>query len=689
MTIAARPLVSVVIPCHNQGEFVAEAVSSALAQREVSVEVIVVDDGSTDDTREVLARFGDAIRVIRNPVATERGAARNRGATAASGEHIAFLDADDWWLRGKLTAQLRLAGSRQASLTDWESVDAAGRILGRFSPPSTATLADVVSGCGAFNASSLVVTREMFHESGGYPEDLAVQGSEDWLFVAKLVAAGVRIAAVPEPLVRYRVHGGQWTSAASRRAASMWAATAWLERHGHVHGKGARRLRASTAGVIAAGFAFEGKPAPATRWLAQAGRQGLARELARATGRVAISSVTGALRRHGFGAFVEFARLARSGLRVWPVRRIVFFTPGYHERGGAAARSRIIACELAARGYSVRVIARAGSLRRPRITRAPGLVVLELPGCDSRRLGGLLYLACAIPLGVLWGRGSCRYLALQLVSPSMAAAICAAVRRRPFFALSSTSGTLTELDDITGSRLAWLRARLLRRAELLIAQTAEGAEELERLAAPGCVSTLSNPVRSADFTALDGRPRGLYCGRFSEEKDLPRLLDAWRVIAAERPEARLRLVGGGGLYRSVESELRARVASDVILRDAVCFGGWVEDVAGELARADLFVFPSCSEGMSNALLEACACRRIVVASDIAPNRAVLGDDYPLLFAAGDTHALIQQLRTALDDGAIRARALAQIERRLPEFSVNRVIDRLEALLDAADRPRHL
>jgi glycosyltransferase involved in cell wall biosynthesis len=97
--------VSVVIPTHNRAGMVGEAIESVLNQDFPDYEVIVVDDGSTDDTPDILCSFGGRIEVIRQE---NRGvsAARNRGIHCASGELIAFLDSDDLWLPGKLAAQV-------------------------------------------------------------------------------------------------------------------------------------------------------------------------------------------------------------------------------------------------------------------------------------------------------------------------------------------------------------------------------------------------------------------------------------------------------------------------------------------------------------------------------------------------------------------------------------------------------
>lgn len=103
------PLLSVVIPTWNRAQLVCEAVESALAQRPGAVEVIVVDDGSTDGTAELLERqYGSEVRSLRMPERRGPGAARNAGVRVATGTLLAFLDSDDLWLPGKLGAELRM-----------------------------------------------------------------------------------------------------------------------------------------------------------------------------------------------------------------------------------------------------------------------------------------------------------------------------------------------------------------------------------------------------------------------------------------------------------------------------------------------------------------------------------------------------------------------------------------------------
>jgi glycosyltransferase involved in cell wall biosynthesis len=112
-----NPLLSVVIPTWNRAHVVCEAVESALQQQYRAVEVIVVDDASTDNTVNLLkTRFGSRIHLLRLASRRGPGAARNAGALLACGEFVAFLDSDDVWLPGKFDAELRVfAESPQAN----------------------------------------------------------------------------------------------------------------------------------------------------------------------------------------------------------------------------------------------------------------------------------------------------------------------------------------------------------------------------------------------------------------------------------------------------------------------------------------------------------------------------------------------------------------------------------------------
>ena len=100
-----KGLVSVVIPNYNYARFLPEAIDSVLAQTYGQIEIIVVDDGSTDDSREILDGYGDRVTVIFQQNAGV-SAARNNGVSRSRGEYLAFLDADDAWLPAKIERQI-------------------------------------------------------------------------------------------------------------------------------------------------------------------------------------------------------------------------------------------------------------------------------------------------------------------------------------------------------------------------------------------------------------------------------------------------------------------------------------------------------------------------------------------------------------------------------------------------------
>ena len=123
-TIENNPLVSIIIPCWNAEDYVGEAIESALAQTYANVEVIVIDDGSTDGSLEVIRSFGDRVRWETGP---NRGAcaARNRGLELSRGELIQFLDSDDLLFPEKLTRMVPVAietECRVAPICNWETV---------------------------------------------------------------------------------------------------------------------------------------------------------------------------------------------------------------------------------------------------------------------------------------------------------------------------------------------------------------------------------------------------------------------------------------------------------------------------------------------------------------------------------------------------------------------------------------
>jgi glycosyltransferase involved in cell wall biosynthesis len=213
------PLVSVVIPTFNAERYVADAVSSALAQRSVSIEVIVVDDQSTDGTWAVLEQFGDAIQKVRQPKGGPYKA-RNLGARLARGAWLAFLDADDQWLPDKLTTQLAAADPNTSLIfTDCENFGSCHRVKPRQSDSTEFFEGEVFEPLllGNFiSMSSVLIRQSSFDRLGGFSEQHT--GVQDWDLWLRYAASGGRVKVVREALTRYRIHAGQMTQSLDQRA---------------------------------------------------------------------------------------------------------------------------------------------------------------------------------------------------------------------------------------------------------------------------------------------------------------------------------------------------------------------------------------------------------------------------------------------------------------------------------------
>jgi GT2 family glycosyltransferase len=209
--LLSPPLVSVVIPAYNGAAYILAAVQSALAQREVELEVIVVDDGSTDDTRQLVGSVVDPrLRLLAD---TNHGPAhaRNQGCRAARAtDYVAFLDADDSWDSEKLLEQTRFletAPELGGAGCFMRYVSSSGRVLGETGQTlQPADLHRVAAGeLFPFPMSSLIVRRSALARSGLFDESFRYAGSEDLDFLARL-AAGGPLQCVPRVLGSYRIH---------------------------------------------------------------------------------------------------------------------------------------------------------------------------------------------------------------------------------------------------------------------------------------------------------------------------------------------------------------------------------------------------------------------------------------------------------------------------------------------------
>ena len=206
MPSAGTPLVSVIIPIYNGAQTIEHALKSVFAQTLTDFEIVVVDDGSTDDTPSVLARFGDRIRVIRQ---SNRGlpGARNAAVAAARGEMLALIDHDDQWLPRKLELTVAaLQNDPGASLvySDMVVVNDAGE-ESRASPIGSdtshaPTMDEMLTRIWPITPSTVVMRRAAFDRAGGFCESLI--SAEDIHFWLLMREQG-NFIYIPEKLVRF------------------------------------------------------------------------------------------------------------------------------------------------------------------------------------------------------------------------------------------------------------------------------------------------------------------------------------------------------------------------------------------------------------------------------------------------------------------------------------------------------
>jgi|FaiFalFF_MnMetaG_3_1042247.scaffolds.fasta_scaffold00477_12 glycosyltransferase involved in cell wall biosynthesis len=238
-------LVSVIMPAYNAAQWIADAIRSVLSQTYSNVELIVIDDGSTDGTADIVCHFGPTVRLCQQP---HRGvaAARNAGLSLASGELIAQLDADDFWLPSLLETLVPYfsdprIGVVSANIFSWDGTRALPP-LPADSPPS----ATLLSGQDVWHSlllrqdffipnSATLVRRSLLNQAGQYDEHLSRAEDFDlWLRIAQL---NTYFVFVHEPLAIYRRRPDSLTSDLGARLdchmriLQKWLSAPGLSRH--------------------------------------------------------------------------------------------------------------------------------------------------------------------------------------------------------------------------------------------------------------------------------------------------------------------------------------------------------------------------------------------------------------------------------------------------------------------------
>jgi glycosyltransferase involved in cell wall biosynthesis len=226
-------VISIIIPNYNNGHFVKNAIESALNQRYRDFEVIVVDDGSTDNSRDVVASFGDRVRYIWQEN-RGLGGARNTGIRAAKGKLVGFLDADDEWLPTFLETMVALADQHpeaaiyycSAQAMDVNRHELPQTFGGPVRPPEM--MYQTLLRANFLIPSTILIRRSVVIEVGLFEQALrSMHGCEDWDLWLRL-APKYTFVGTPAILVRYRLHGSSFSA---NPAGMQRAVHAVIEKH--------------------------------------------------------------------------------------------------------------------------------------------------------------------------------------------------------------------------------------------------------------------------------------------------------------------------------------------------------------------------------------------------------------------------------------------------------------------------
>ena len=218
------PLVSVIIPNYNYARYLKEAISSVIAQTYSNTEIIVVNNGSTDDSLRLLQQFGSQITLIDQENLGQAGA-RNSGLRAANGDLIAFLDADDFWQNDKLEKQIRLITSETELVYSGISRfrDTSRRVESILLPQFKGDCHNYFTDLTAVSIvlsgeSTSLFTRNLLNLVGNFDPDL--NSASGWDFFRRCSIL-TNFNFVSEPLTNYRLHSKNMSNSSSNNISDI------------------------------------------------------------------------------------------------------------------------------------------------------------------------------------------------------------------------------------------------------------------------------------------------------------------------------------------------------------------------------------------------------------------------------------------------------------------------------------
>lgn len=261
----SSPTISVIVPAYNASKWISQAIQSALDQTRPPAEVLVIDDGSTDSTADIVSAFRSPVRLIRQSNAGP-AAARNLGASQAIGAWLAFLDADDLWQPAKL--------EKQVEFTNADDVGIVHTLLenGYWSPaPQMVTFERLWDG-NCIGTSSVLIRKDAFIQAGGFAVELVP--AEDYDLWLRVAAAGWRIVTCSERLTFYRQPPGCLSRDGERLTRSIVACIEKVGRKLNLPDTLIRERLLRAYEACGRSLLYQGRVEPAREWLGRTLRLG-------------------------------------------------------------------------------------------------------------------------------------------------------------------------------------------------------------------------------------------------------------------------------------------------------------------------------------------------------------------------------------------------------------------------------
>jgi len=672
----AEPSVAIIIPTYNRPALVQKAVESVLAQSPRPQEVIVVDDGSTDGTPEILARFRGEITVLKHSGNRGALAAKNTGLSSARSDWLGILDSDDELLPGALERLLEAIRTSPSSVgtvigncVQVPGGDFTGKGVNR---DTVLGYEDFLSGrvrgefWGLFRREVLGGRRFDERLRGGFestlwfelykqalvyyvhhPVRLYRRGSSGQLTDTKNVLQDARRVAFSYR-VYLQLYGADLQRIAPDRLAYFLRRLAFFD---VLAGQRCEAVRIALRS-LAIGPSVRGpRPSRGCRDAAQKFDR-LRWESSRSDGQMKILLVVSSLGRGG--AQRAGANLSKVIGERHEVAVVALHDPVEYPHGGRLLGPIVpFNCSLHRIGRVRRIVKKAVALRK--------ILTRELPEAV-----------------ISFGDG-----------PNLLTVLASRVSLPARIVLNQQVAPLRNYSGAEKLVFGFLMRAFYPRADALVVPSEGMRQEYASIfgLSPRKVHCIPNPLALRDvevlseepapeFEGFGDRPVILTVGRLCRQKNHRLLLTAFAVVRREVP-AKLVLVGVGEL----EGSLR-RYAADLGLAPDVHFLGWQENPFRLMRRADCFVLSSDYEGFANVLVEAMACGCPVVATDCpwGPREILDGGRYGRLVPCGNVEAMAAELVALLRDSTtrIRLRQLGRIRARA--FSLDIIAQSWESLL---------